>query len=86
MRVKLTTCSFVMAGPLAATPDEMPVIGEVPGWPGYFLAGGTYAFTLAPLWARCLTALAEGRDPPVSLAGLGPGRLLTTTEGITPHV
>lgn len=63
------------AGPLAATPDEMPVIGAVPGWPGYFLAGGTYAFTLAPLWARCLAALIEGRDPPVSLAGLGPGRL-----------
>ena len=64
------------AGPLAATPDEMPVIGAVPGWPGYFLAGGTYAFTLAPLWARCLTALIEGREPPVSLAGLDPGRLL----------
>lgn len=64
------------AGPLAATPDEMPVIGQVPGWPGYFLAGGTYAFTLAPLWARCLAALIDGRDPPVSLAGLGPGRLM----------
>jgi sarcosine oxidase, subunit beta len=64
------------AGPLAATPDEMPVIGAVPGWPGYFLAGGTYAFTLAPLWARCLTALIEGREPPASLAGLEPGRLL----------
>jgi sarcosine oxidase subunit beta len=64
------------AGPLAATPDEMPVIGEMPGWPGYFLAGGTYAFTLAPLWARCLAALIEGRKPPVSLAGLSPGRLM----------
>jgi sarcosine oxidase subunit beta len=65
------------AGPLAATPDEMPVIGEVPGWPGYFVAGGTYTFTLAPLWARCLTALAEDRDPPADLAGLSPERLLT---------
>jgi sarcosine oxidase subunit beta len=75
------------AGPLAATPDEMPVIGAVPGWPGYFLAGGTYAFTLAPLWARCLTALIEGREPPVSLAGLDPGRLQpagSTTEGAAP--
>ena len=52
------------------------MIGAVPGWPGYFLAGGTYAFTLAPLWARCLTALIEGREPPVSLAGLDPGRAL----------
>jgi sarcosine oxidase, subunit beta len=64
------------AGPLAATPDEMPVIGEIPGWPGYFLAGGTYAFTLAPLWARCLAALIEGREPPVPLTGLSPGRLM----------
>ena len=69
----------IWAGPLAATPDEMPVIGEVPGWPGYFLAGGTYAFTLAPLWARCLAALAEGREPPVPLAGLGPERLPSAT-------
>lgn len=38
------------AGPLAATPDEMPVIGEVPGAPGFYVAGGTYAFTFAPLW------------------------------------
>ena len=71
------------AGPLAATPDEMPVIGEVPGWPGYFVAGGTYAFTLAPLWARCLTALAEHREPPADLAGLGPERLLTTATTAT---
>jgi sarcosine oxidase, subunit beta len=68
------------AGPLAATPDEMPVIGAVPGWPGYFVAGGTYAFTFAPLWARCLTALIEGRDPPVSLDGLGPGRLVPSAS------
>jgi sarcosine oxidase, subunit beta len=70
------------AGPLAATPDEMPVIGEIPGWPGYFLAGGTYAFTLAPLWARCLAALIEGREPPVSLAGLSPGRLMPSATSL----
>jgi sarcosine oxidase subunit beta len=58
----------------------MPVIGAVPGWPGYFVAGGTYAFTFAPLWARCLAALIEGRDPPVSLDGLGPGRLVPSAS------
>ena len=68
-----------MGLPLAATPDEMPVIGEVPGWPGYFLAGGTYAFTLAPLWARCLAALIEEREPPVPLAGLSPGLMPSAT-------
>ena len=68
------------AGPLAATPDEMPVIGEVPGWPGYYVAGGSYSFTLAPLWAGCLVALIEGRPPPTSLSGLGPDRLLTSGD------
>jgi sarcosine oxidase subunit beta len=64
------------AGPLAATSDEMPVIGAPPGEPGYLVAGGTYAFTLAPLWARCLRALVEGESPPVDLSGIGLDRLL----------
>ena len=61
----------VWAGPLAATPDEMPVIGEVPGYPGFFVAGGTYSFTLAPLWARTLLALIEGVEPPEPIDDLG---------------
>jgi sarcosine oxidase subunit beta len=67
------------AGPLAATPDEMPVIGEVPGSPGFFIAGGTYAFTLAPLWGRVLQALIEGRTPPLEISDLSPLRLLPDT-------
>lgn len=68
------------AGPLAATPDEMPVIGEVPGAPGFVVAGGTYAFTLAPLWAHTVLALVEGHEPPEPIADLTPGRL---TRGTT---
>lgn len=64
------------AGPLAATPDEMPVIGEVPGAPGFLVAGGTYAFTFAPLWGETLRCLVEGAPPPVEIADLGPGRML----------
>lgn len=64
------------AGPLAATPDEMPVIGEVPGCPGMLIVGGTYAFTLAPLWGETVHALVEGRTPQVPVADLSPGRLL----------
>jgi sarcosine oxidase subunit beta len=64
------------AGPLAATPDELPVIGEVPGFPGFFVAGGTYAFTLAPLWAEVLRDLVVGLPPAVDLSGLGPERLM----------
>ncbi|MEO3858247.1 FAD-binding oxidoreductase [Acrocarpospora sp. B8E8] len=72
------------AGPLAATPDEMPLIGEVPGEPGFLVAGGTYAFTFAPLWGETLRRLAEGAPPPVEIADLGPDRLMTqpmTHEG-----
>lgn len=64
------------AGPLAATPDEMPVIGEVPGAPGFLVAGGTYAFTFAPLWGETLRCLAEGTPPPVDVHDLGPDRLI----------
>jgi sarcosine oxidase subunit beta len=64
------------AGPLAATPDEMPVVGAVPGAPGFFLAGGTYAFTFAPLWAEVLTALVLAEAPPVDIDDLGPARLM----------
>lgn len=63
------------AGPLAATPDEMPVIGEVPEHPGLLVAGGTYAFTFAPLWGRVLTDLVLARPPLVEVADLGADRL-----------
>jgi sarcosine oxidase subunit beta len=67
------------AGPLAATPDEMPVIGELPGRPGFYVAGGTYAFTFAPVWAQALTALITGDRPRVNIHDLGPDRLLAST-------
>ncbi|MBK3564206.1 FAD-binding oxidoreductase [Streptomyces sp. MBT62] len=64
------------AGPLAATPDEMPVIGEVPGHPGFFVAGGTYAFTLAPVWGDTLARQISGEAPADPVDDLSPGRLL----------
>lgn len=68
------------SGPLAATPDEMPVIGEVPGYPGYIVAGGTYAFTLAPLWAETIRNLIQGTPPPEPIADLGVDRLVIQSE------
>jgi sarcosine oxidase subunit beta len=65
------------AGPLAATPDEMPVIGEVPGHPGFFVAGGTYAFTFAPVWGETLCRLIAREPPADPVDDLGPGRLLS---------
>jgi sarcosine oxidase, subunit beta len=53
------------------------VIGEVPGHPGFFVAGGTYAFTFAPLWGETLRNLVVGKPPPERVGDLGPGRLLS---------
>jgi sarcosine oxidase subunit beta len=72
------------AGPLAATPDEMPVIGEVPDAPGFLVAGGTYAFTFAPLWGETLRCLVEGKPTPVDVHDLGPDRLMEPAEPATP--
>jgi len=65
------------AGPLAATPDEMPVIGAVPGLDDFFVAGGTYAFTFAPLWAKTVADLVTHQPHlPIDIAGLEPDRLM----------
>ena len=68
------------AGPLAATPDEMPVIGAVPGLDRFFVAGGTYSFTFAPLWGETLADLVEGQNTPIDLTGLGPARLVRSHQ------
>ena len=67
----------VWTGPVLATADEMPVIGEVPGCPGLLVCGGTYAFTLAPLWAEVLSSMVLQKPVPVPVADLGPARLMT---------
>ncbi|NUP25968.1 MAG: FAD-binding oxidoreductase [Nocardia sp.] len=63
-------------GPVVTTPDEMPVIGGLDGAPGIFLAGGTYSFTFAPLWAELLTALALGRATSLDVSAFSPSRLV----------
>ena len=65
----------VWTGPLASTPDEMPVIGEVAGSPGMFVVGGTYSFTFAPLWGDLAVALINGESPLMDIADLSPDRL-----------
>ena len=70
--------SRVWAGPLAATPDEMPVIGEIAGSDGFYVQGGTYAFTFSPLWAATTADLITGVAPAHDVTDLGPDRLLST--------
>jgi glycine/D-amino acid oxidase-like deaminating enzyme len=68
----------VWSGPLGATPDEMPVAGFLR--PGLLAIGGTYSFTLAPLWADVAGCLLTAGRPPVDLTGLEPGRLLPPAD------
>ncbi|WP_328394292.1 NAD(P)/FAD-dependent oxidoreductase [Nocardia sp. NBC_00416] len=63
-------------GPVVTTPDEMPVIGELDRAPGLFVAGGTYSFTFAPLWAELLTALVLGKATGLDVSAFSPSRLV----------
>lgn len=64
-------------GALGATADEMPIIGKVPDHEGIYVAGGTYSFTFAPLWAKILMQLMTDQPLEVSIKGLEPDRLIS---------
>lgn len=70
----------VWTGPVITTPDEMPVVGAVDDAPGMFVAGGTYSFTFAPVWADVLTALISGEQPRVDISPFTPARLATVSR------
>lgn len=67
------------AGPLAATPDEMPVVGRVSDVPGFHVVGGTYAFTFSPVWARAVADDVTGSPAVLDVGAFSPDRLLTRT-------
>jgi D-amino-acid dehydrogenase len=64
------------AGLRAATPDDLPLIGEVPGCSHLYLATGhgTLGLTLAPSTAAALVPLVLGGDAPGELSPFRPGR------------
>ena len=64
-------------GPVVTTPDELPVIGRLNRAPGLFVAGGTYSFTFAPLWADVLTSMVYRKTPDVDVSAFTPTRLLS---------
>ena len=50
------------------TADWKPVLGEVPGVPGFFLAFFPWmGFTAGPVAARIVASLVQGRRPPIDL-------------------
>lgn len=56
------------------TPDQLPLLGSVPGRAGVFVATGGSAFTLGPTYARMLAALVMGQTPDLDIAAYDPRR------------
>ena len=61
-------------GTTTITPDQLPLVGPVPGAPGVFVATGGSAFTLGPSFARVLADLIQGRTPHQDLSPYHPAR------------
>jgi glycine/D-amino acid oxidase-like deaminating enzyme len=62
-------------GALATTPDNMPIIGPVPGYPEIHLACGMYyGFTFGPVAAALIASRVLGALPPVDPTPFDPGR------------
>lgn len=61
-------------GTTTVTPDQLPLVGPVPGAPGVFVATGGSAFTLGPSFAKVLTELVAGRPPSTDIRNFEPGR------------
>lgn len=62
------------AGLRPGTPDRLPYLGSVPGLPGLVLATGHFrnGILLAPITARLVAEVIEGRAPSVELAPFAP--------------
>ncbi|MCC6519639.1 MAG: FAD-binding oxidoreductase, partial [Tabrizicola sp.] len=54
-------------GTTTITPDQLPLVGPVPGHPGAFVATGGSAFTLGPCFAQVLADLIAGRGASMDL-------------------
>lgn len=61
-------------GTTTVTPDQLPLVGSVPGAPGMFVATGGSAFTLGPSFGQVLTDLVAGRVPSTDLSQFDPRR------------
>ncbi len=55
-------------GSTTITPDQLPLVGPVPGQPGAFVATGGSAFTLGPSFAQALAGMVAGRAPALDMS------------------
>lgn len=70
------------AGPYSVTPDGRPVLGELSSAPGLYLVGSPYGFTLAPLLAKLLVGIIEGRASQLDVTGCHPDRLVRSSRPV----
>ena len=65
------------AGLRPSTADGMPLIGEVSGFPGFFMAAGHEGdgIALSPITGKVVADIVEGKIPEFSLESLRPGPL-----------
>jgi len=61
-------------GTVALTPDQLPIVGEVPRKPGFYVCAGGSGFTLGPVFARALAAALGGTANDEHLALFSPAR------------
>ena len=59
-----------------ATPDNLPVVGAVPGGPIWATGHHRNGILLAPITAAAVAGLLAGEPPPAELEALGPARWL----------
>jgi len=62
------------AGSTANTPDDLPVLGEVAGAPGFFVAAGGSGFTYGPAYAKLMSELMLDGAPSYALDPFSPDR------------
>jgi glycine/D-amino acid oxidase-like deaminating enzyme len=62
------------AGVGANTPDWLPILGEVPGAPGFFMLFVGLGFTLGPVCARLVAEAIRGATTTLSITPFSPGR------------
>jgi sarcosine oxidase subunit beta len=60
-------------GITAISADQLPIVGEIPRMPGFWVAGGGSAFTLGPSFGRLIAQAMAGR-PTAELDIVSPAR------------
>lgn len=77
----------VWSGLLDVTPDEVPLVGPMPGLRGCFIAAGFsgHGFCLGPMVGQLVAEWIAAGDPSLPLPSLSPARFLPKSAPATPN-